>query len=117
MDITVVTEVEDNKEMVDTQKTMNGNLEARLEALKADLDALQKDMRGLFRDVKDVAGHGVAEAVHSASTAASDAIENAQEWTDDGAASVRAAVRKQPLAACALSMSAGALLGALFLRR
>jgi ElaB/YqjD/DUF883 family membrane-anchored ribosome-binding protein len=111
-----VTEVEDT--MTSKQRHVNGNgVEARLEALKADLDALQDDMRGLLTDVKGVASNGVTEAMQTARTAASEAAERVEDWANDNADSVRAAVRKQPLAACALSMSAGALIGALLLRR
>lgn len=99
-------------------KRVNGNgVEARLEALKGDLDALQEDMRGLLTDVKGVASNGVTEAMQTARIAASEAAERVEDWANDNADSVRAAVRKQPLAACALSMSAGALIGALLLRR
>jgi len=100
------------------RKRVNGNgVEARLEALKADLDTLQQDMRGLLADVKGIAADGVAEAMHTASDAASEAADQAQEWATDNVDSLRTVVRKQPIAACALSMSAGALLGALLLRR
>ena len=100
------------------RKRVNGNgVEARLEALKADLETLQEDMRGLLIDVKGIAADGMAEAVHTASTAAGEAVDRAQEWADENVDSLRTVVRKQPIAACALSMSAGALLGALLLRR
>ena len=99
-------------------KRVNGNgVEARLEALKSDLDTLQQDMRGLLADVKGIATDGVHEAVQTASNMAEEAAGRAQEWANDNVDSLRSTVRKQPLAACALSMSAGALLGALLLRR
>lgn len=99
-------------------RRINGNgVEARLEALKSDLETLQQDMRGLLSDVKGLAADGVSDAIQSANDMASDAAERAQEWADDNVDSLRATVRRQPLAACALSMSAGALLGAILLRR
>jgi ElaB/YqjD/DUF883 family membrane-anchored ribosome-binding protein len=110
-----MTEVE--AEMAMRHERVSGNgVEARLEALKSDLDALQEDMRGLLTDVKGVASNGVADAMHIATATAGDAVERVEDWANDNADVVRAAVRKQPLAACALSMSAGALIGALFLR-
>jgi ElaB/YqjD/DUF883 family membrane-anchored ribosome-binding protein len=40
-----------------------------------------------------------------------------EEWASENADTARATIRNQPLAACVLSMSAGALIGALLLRR
>jgi hypothetical protein len=73
--------------------------------LRGDLDALQQDMPGLANDVGDAASEQVQGAVNGA-------IESASEAADG----VRQAVRTQPLAPCALSMSAGTILGALLLR-
>ena len=83
----------------------NGHVRVRLMSLRGDLDALQQDMRGLANDVGDAASEQVQGAVNGA-------IESAAEAADG----VRQAVRTQPLAACALSMSAGAIIGALLLR-
>ena len=100
------------------QRRANGNgVEARLEVLKADLETLQEDMRSLLVDVKGIATDGVSEAVQTARVAAGEAADRAQEWANENVDSLRSVVRKQPIAACALSMSAGALLGALLLRR
>ena len=88
----------------------NGSeVQARINALRADLDALQKDMRGLVSDVGDVAMGG---AIHSAQEAAG----RLEDWGNENLDGVRDAVRTQPLAACVLSMSAGALIGAFLLR-
>jgi ElaB/YqjD/DUF883 family membrane-anchored ribosome-binding protein len=43
--------------------------------------------------------------------------EEVGEWASGNADSARETIRNQPLAACVLSMSAGALIGALLLRR
>jgi ElaB/YqjD/DUF883 family membrane-anchored ribosome-binding protein len=102
------------------RKRKNGSeVQARLNALRADLDALQKDMRGLVSDVGDVASVASKEvqgamggAIHSAQEAA----ERLEDWGNENLDGVRDAVRTQPLAACVLSMSAGALIGALLLR-
>ena len=38
----------------------NGNIEARLAALRADFEALQADMKGLYGDVSEVASERAA---------------------------------------------------------
>ncbi|HXJ03197.1 MAG TPA: hypothetical protein VNH44_18400 [Micropepsaceae bacterium] len=81
------------------------NVQARLTSLREDLDALQHDIGGLVTDVGDVA-----------SEQASEAVERVSEWSNENLDGVRQAVRTQPLAACVLSMSAGAIIGALLLR-
>ncbi len=58
-------------------------------------------MQGLMNDAMDTA---------------SDAAERVSEWGSENLNGVRSAVKGQPLAACMLSMSAGALIGALLLR-
>jgi len=95
----------------------NGSeVQARLNALRSDLDALQKDMRGLMSDVGDVASKEVQGAMGGAIHSAQEAAERLEDWGTENLDGVRDAVRTQPLAACVLSMSAGALIGALLLR-
>jgi predicted phage gp36 major capsid-like protein len=88
-------------------------VESRLAALRQDLEALQEDMRGL--------GEGVGEAAQARLTEALRVTEKLaaqmDDWTEENIGSLREQVREQPLAACLLSMSAGALIGALLLRR
>ena len=84
-------------------------IQTRLEDLKSDFLALQEDMRGLAEGVGDAA----SDVVHTTNRAA----ENALDWTNDNIGSLQDSVRKQPLAAVVLSMSAGALVGALLSRR
>jgi hypothetical protein len=102
--------------MPTTRKRTNGrngaDLQARLSSLREDLDALQQDVRGLVSDVGDVASN----QVHTAIDTASDTVDRVSEWGTDNVEGVRQAVRAQPLAACVLSMSAGAIIGALLLR-
>jgi len=106
--------------MAATRKRKNGSsnneVQARLSALRADLDALQQDMRALVSDVGDVASEQVQGAVNGAMESASEAVERVEEWGNENLEPVREAVRTQPLAACMLSMSAGAIIGALLLR-
>jgi len=88
-------------------------IEARLDALKSDFQALQHDMRGLAGSVSEAA----SDMTHAANRATEDALESMGDWTNDNIGSLRDTVRKQPLASIILSMGAGALVGALFLRR
>jgi ElaB/YqjD/DUF883 family membrane-anchored ribosome-binding protein len=85
------------------------DIRTRLDALRTDFLALQEDMRGLAEGVGDAA----SDVVHTTNRAA----ENALDWTNDNIGSLQDSVRKQPLAAVVLSMSAGALVGALLSRR
>ncbi len=92
------------------KSTRNGaDLQGRLASLREDFDTLQQDMRGLMSDAGDVAADQVQTAISSAADTASQTVERNIEG-------VRHAVRTQPLAACVLSMSAGAIIGALLLR-
>ena len=104
------------------------NIDKRLGALRTELDAVQGDMKGLAGDVVDVADGRVHLAIRNAENVAERAYRLAEEaveqaagdvetWTNDNLDSARESVRAQPLAAIALSMGAGALLGAFFLRR
>jgi len=94
----------------------NGHVRVRLMSLRGDLDALQHDMRGLANDVGDAASEQVQGAVNGAIGSASQAADRVSEWSNENLDGVRQAVRTQPLAACALSISAGAIIGALLLR-
>jgi ElaB/YqjD/DUF883 family membrane-anchored ribosome-binding protein len=111
-------------------KKKNGtkNIDKRLGALRSELDVLQGDIKGLAGDVTDIADGRVHLAVRNAENVAERAYRLAEEaveqaagdvetWTNDNLDSARESVRAQPLAAIALSMGAGALLGAIFVRR
>ena len=110
------------------KKNDTKNIDKRLGALRSELDALQGDMKGLAGDVADVADGRVHVAMRNAENVAERAYRLAEEaveqaaddvetWTNGNLDSVRESVRAQPLAAIALSMGAGALLGAIFSRR
>ena len=86
-------------------KTSNNMMQSRLNSLRADFDALQQDVRGLASDVGDAASEQVQGA-----------MDLVTEWGSENLTTVRSVVKTQPLAACMLSMSAGALIGALLLR-
>jgi ElaB/YqjD/DUF883 family membrane-anchored ribosome-binding protein len=110
------------------KKNDTKNIDKRLGALRSDLDALQGDMKGLAGDVADVADGRVHAAMRNAENVAERALRLAEEaaghmaddvetWTNGNLDSVRGSVRAQPLEAVALAMGAGALLGAIFMRR
>ena len=110
------------------KKNDTKNVDKRLGALRSDLDALQGDMKGLAGDVIDVADGRVHLAIRNAENvaerayrlaeeAAGHAADDVETWTQDNLDSARESVRTRPLAAIALSVGAGALLGSIFLRR
>jgi ElaB/YqjD/DUF883 family membrane-anchored ribosome-binding protein len=105
-----------NKRTVKTVKAANTAMQSRLNSLRADFDALQHDVRGLASDVGDAASNQVQGFMSDAGRTASEAVDRVSEWGAENLAGMRSAVKTQPLAACMLSMSAGALIGALLLR-
>jgi ElaB/YqjD/DUF883 family membrane-anchored ribosome-binding protein len=84
--------------------------------VSAKFDQLQADMDTLRKDAKQLAS-GLGEVADSAVNAAGEAYNGAGKWTNGNIGSVRESVRDQPLTAVLVSLGAGALLGALFLRR
>jgi ElaB/YqjD/DUF883 family membrane-anchored ribosome-binding protein len=89
----------------------------RIETLREDIETLQDNMRTLVTDAGGAANEGVNEAVRATEFAAQQVLEEVEEWADDNVNSLRDQIREQPIAACIVSLAAGALLGALFLRR
>jgi ElaB/YqjD/DUF883 family membrane-anchored ribosome-binding protein len=103
-------------------------VENRLDALVADLEALQNDVRNLAQGVGDeanervknalrMAEERVAAAVSMAEDVAEEALDQAEVWAEENLDTLRERVRDQPVAACLVALGAGALFGALFLRR
>ncbi|HEX3432160.1 MAG TPA: hypothetical protein VHT03_14870 [Rhizomicrobium sp.] len=84
-------------------------VEAQIEAIQSELNSLQRDARSLAGSIGKAAGDAfdTAEAVYN----------GAGKWTADNVKTVRGSVRNQPLTAVLVSLGAGAVLGALFLRR
>jgi ElaB/YqjD/DUF883 family membrane-anchored ribosome-binding protein len=103
--------------MARRRKGNGHDLQGRLDALRDDLGTLQKDLRGLLSDAGGVANDQVHKTVNGALSSLEDVTDRIEDWGTENIEGVRDAVRAQPLAAIALSMSAGALIGALFLRR
>ena len=93
------------------------DMQAKLDALKADLESLQGHVRGLAGDVGGVAAERMNTVLADAMESVQEMTDKIEGWGNDNLESIRDSVRDQPLAACVLSMGAGALLGALLLRR
>jgi ElaB/YqjD/DUF883 family membrane-anchored ribosome-binding protein len=112
------------------RKAKNGSkaVDAKLGALRSDLEAIQSDIRKAARDGEGAVNAQAQAALHAAESVAERALRLAEEtamdwagdvesWTNDNLDSARESVRAQPLSAMLLSLGAGALLGAIFLRR
>jgi hypothetical protein len=84
--------------------------------IAAQLDALQSDLTTLRRDAKEFA-NGIGKVAESAVDAVEDTYNGVGKWTNGNLGSMRESVRSQPLMACLISLGAGAMIGALFLRR
>jgi ElaB/YqjD/DUF883 family membrane-anchored ribosome-binding protein len=84
-------------------------VEAQLDALQSELSSLQKDARALAGSVGKAAGEAIEVA--------SEAYNDVEKWTTNNVRSMRGSVRNQPLTACLVSLGAGAVLGAILLRR
>jgi ElaB/YqjD/DUF883 family membrane-anchored ribosome-binding protein len=101
---------------------------ARLGALRSELETLEADMKGLVGDVEGIADNRVHLAIRKAEDVAHRAyrlaedsathvVDDAQAWTNGNLDSARKSIRAQPFSALALSIGAGALIGAIFMRR
>ena len=84
-------------------------VEAQIEAIQSELSDLHKDARVLAGR----AGKAAAEAIDAAEAA----YNGMEKWTANNVHSMRGTVRNHPLTAVLVSLGAGAVLGALFLRR
>lgn len=95
--------------MAQKRKRRNGNgAGAALESLQEDLAALQANMSKIVAGLGDKASEGVTQAMHTAE----DVVEQVEEYGQEGVDTVRSTIRAQPLMALAISVGAGALLGA-----
>lgn len=99
-------------------------MDARLGALRSELETLETDMKVLAGDVEGIVDSRVHLAIRKAEDVAHGAYRLAEEsaahvandvkdWTNDNLNSVRKSVRARPLSLLALSMGAGALVGAI----
>ena len=92
------------------------DIQDRVVALREDLDALKQDMRGLMTNVGNAAGERVQDAVSGVIQSAHGTAGQFEDWGAKNLKAVRKSVRNKPLAACALAVGTGALLGAILLR-
>lgn len=101
---------------------------ARLGVLRAQLETLEGDVKSVAGDVGGIADLGVHEALRKAEDVAHNAYQFAEDtikeagrdvdaWTRGGIDTARKSIRTHPLLALALSIGAGALVGALVVRR
>jgi ElaB/YqjD/DUF883 family membrane-anchored ribosome-binding protein len=93
------------------------DFQAKLDALKADLESLQTHVRGLAGDIGEVATERMNSALSDAMKSVHELTGRVEGWSNDNLSSLRESVRNQPLSACVIAMGAGALLGAILLRR
>jgi ElaB/YqjD/DUF883 family membrane-anchored ribosome-binding protein len=104
--------------MVQKRKRRNGHTSAAsLESLQQDLAALQANMSKVISGLGGAASDGVTQAMRSASSTAEEVAEQVEAYGQEGVDTVRSSIRAQPLVACAISVGAGALLGALLSRQ
>ena len=80
------------------------------------LDALQTELSSLQKDARVIAGN-LGKAAEDAIDTAGAMYNGMEKWTTNSARSMRGTVQSQPLTAVLVSLGAGAILGALFLRR
>jgi ElaB/YqjD/DUF883 family membrane-anchored ribosome-binding protein len=108
------------------RRTKNGSkvADAKLGALRSDFAAIQSDLKkvaidgeGLAQEQARAALRAAERALRLAEETAMDWADEVETWTNDNLDSARKSVRAQPLSAMLLSLGAGALLGAIFLRR
>jgi len=106
--------------MAQRRKRRNGNGHgpmASVASLQEDLAALQADMSKVIAGLSGAAAASVGNAVHAAERVAEDAVDQVEAYGQDGVDTVRSTIRSQPLIACAISVGAGALIGALLARQ
>ncbi len=109
------------KNDTEAMDTRLGSLRSELETLEADMKVIVGDVEGIvdsrvrlaIRRAEDIAHGAYALAEESVAHAAGDV----RKWADGNLGSARRSVRTRPLSALALSLGAGALIGAIFTRR
>jgi ElaB/YqjD/DUF883 family membrane-anchored ribosome-binding protein len=110
------------------QDDMKGLAIAGGEVASEQADGAKTYVDGAMSDAQSYAQSRVAEAQKYAQDRINRALADAEEmvdrlsgevedWASENVDTARDTIRSQPLAACVLSMSAGALIGALLLRR
>jgi len=123
------------------KKKSNGadHVEQRITALRDDLNAIQDDVKGLAAGAAELAAERVDDVRSSLNESAANvqslararlnkALKDTQgvvdrlsdeveDWAAGNVEGARKQIRTQPLKACLISLGAGALIGALLLRR
>jgi ElaB/YqjD/DUF883 family membrane-anchored ribosome-binding protein len=109
------------------RKRKNGTekMDARLGALRSELETLETDMKGLVSEAEGISDNRVHLAIRKAEDVAHRAYRLAEEstahfagdveaWANGNVDLARKSIRAQPFSALALSIGAGALIGAIF---
>src|SRR5512142_192086 len=108
-----------------TNQNGTKKMNERLGALRSEMEAMEADMKGLAGDAEGAADDRIHVAIRKADDLAHRAYRLAEESTTDAANDVEAwasgnlddarkSIRHQPISALALSLGAGALIGAIF---
>jgi ElaB/YqjD/DUF883 family membrane-anchored ribosome-binding protein len=87
-----------------------------LRKVEEQLDVLHSELTSLQKDARVIAGN-IGKTAGDAFDAAEAAYNGVEKWTSDNVKTMRGSVRNQPLTAVLVSLGAGAVLGAFFLRR
>jgi len=100
-----------------TARKSNGRqFDARITELQEDFQSLQSAFGSLLDHMAQDTSESMTGAAKAAGDTIYDVADQVETWSEAGTETVRGAIRTQPLAAIALSMGAGALLGA-YMRR
>jgi ElaB/YqjD/DUF883 family membrane-anchored ribosome-binding protein len=110
------------------QDDMKGLAGSAVEVAQENSERARSFAAGILSGARSRAGDGATAARRYTQKRLSKALQDAEDvvdrlsdevegWAGENADSARETIRNQPLAACVLSMSAGALIGALLLRR
>jgi len=111
-----------------SRKNGTDKMDARLGALRSELETLEADMKGLVGDVEGIADGRIHLAIrraedvahrayHLAEESTAHVADDVEKWANGNLEVARKSIRAQPFSALALSVGAGALLGAIFMRR
>ncbi len=109
--------------MAHDEKKKRSRLDSRLGALRSELESLEADMKDFAGDVENIADNRVHLALRKAENIAHRAYRYAEEssanvahdvenWADGNLKDARKTIRAQPISALAISIGAGALVGA-----
>ena len=114
--------------MAGSAKKNTNKFDKRLGVLRSELETLESDMKNVASDVGGIADDRVHLALRKAEDVALSAyrlaeetatqvVHGVDEWACGNLDSARKSIRDRPLSVLALSIGAGALVGAMLVRR